>query len=57
MLKATIPQLCKSIVLVNTACKHDDTHDPTDSKYYCVLIQYNQKLNCERLKDVVHKLR
>lgn len=57
ILQSSVPQLCKSILLMNTACKHDSTEDPTDSKYYCLIIQYNQKLNSERLRDFVHRLR
>lgn len=57
LLKSSTSQLCKSIVLINTVCQHDNVDDPTDSKYYCVLIQYNQKLNSEKMKDFIHKMR
>jgi hypothetical protein len=38
-------QLCKSIILQNSACRHQDISDITDSKFYCVIIQYHQRLN------------
>jgi hypothetical protein len=57
LLKSSTSQLCKSIVLMNTACQHENVDDPTYSKYYCVLIQYDQKLNSERMKDFIHKMR
>ena len=40
LLHGQVPQLCKSIVFENTACDHFDTSDPTNSRYYCVIIQY-----------------
>ena len=40
LLNAKVPQLCKSIILENTACSHNSCNDPSDSRYYCVIIQY-----------------
>lgn len=40
LLHGNTNQLCKSIIFENTSCSHDNCNDPTDSKYYCVIIQY-----------------
>eukprot|EP01038_Epipyxis_sp_PR26KG_P010798 gene10798-14496_t len=50
-------QLCKSIIFENTMCDHNETFDPTDSKYYCVIIQYIAKINVNYLRTLVHELR
>lgn len=45
LLRCTVPQLCKSIIFENTM--HDaSVVDPiNNSKYYCVITQYNGKLD------------
>jgi hypothetical protein len=48
LLKGVAPQLCKSIIFENTACDHNDCSDPTNSRYYCVIIQYIGKLSATR---------
>jgi hypothetical protein len=45
LLNTSSDHLCKSIVLHNTSCRHENCDDITDSKYYCVIIQYSQKLS------------
>jgi hypothetical protein len=45
LLKTTSLHLCKSIILQNTACSHERIDDISESKYYCVIIQYAHKLN------------
>jgi prolyl-tRNA editing enzyme YbaK/EbsC (Cys-tRNA(Pro) deacylase) len=50
-------QLCKSIIFENTACSHKNYDDPTDSRYYCVIVQYATRFDAELLKDVIHVLR
>ena len=35
-LGATVPQLCKSMLLENVACRHDRCTDVTDSRLYLV---------------------
>jgi len=50
-------QLCKSIIFENTACSHKNHDDITDSRYYCVIVQYATRFDAELLKDVIHVLR
>jgi hypothetical protein len=40
ILNGSVPQLCKSIIFENTACSHSNHSDPTDSRFYLVVIQY-----------------
>lgn len=40
LLNGNANQLCKSIIFENTASDVADCNDPTNSKYYCVIIQY-----------------
>lgn len=50
-------QLCKSIIFENTACSHNNVDDYTDSRFYCVIVQYASRFDAELLKDVIHVLR
>lgn len=44
ILNCHVSQLCKSIIFENTAwCKEKDIDDPTNSRYYLVLVQYEGK--------------
>jgi hypothetical protein len=52
-LKCSAPHLCKSILVENTACVNKGTDDPLNSRYYCVVLQYNSKLNAEQLMRFV----
>ncbi|KAI9205004.1 YbaK/aminoacyl-tRNA synthetase-associated domain-containing protein [Polychytrium aggregatum] len=50
--------LCKSIVFENT--RHlptGDLLDPSNSKYYCVIVQYVDKLNTQKLMNFVRDLK
>lgn len=49
-------QLCKTIVFENLACTREDCADPRNSKYYCVIVQYEAKLDTEKLRAFVHSL-
>lgn len=40
ILGGNVPQLCKSIIFENTVCSHKNYNDPTDSRFYLVVIQY-----------------
>ena len=44
LLKCRTSQLCKSIVFENTACEHTNIDDPTYSRFYCIIVQYEGKL-------------
>ncbi len=43
ILNCNVPQLCKSIIFENTMCDHNNIDDPTNSRFYCVIIQYISK--------------
>uniref|UniRef100_K3W8C1 YbaK/aminoacyl-tRNA synthetase-associated domain-containing protein n=1 Tax=Globisporangium ultimum (strain ATCC 200006 / CBS 805.95 / DAOM BR144) TaxID=431595 RepID=K3W8C1_GLOUD len=51
-----VPHLCKSIIVENTACTNTGIEDPRNSRYYCVILQYNSKLNSEQLMRFVRSL-
>lgn len=53
----SVQHLCKTIVMENTACTADDCSDKTNSRYYCVILQYCRKLNTDKLRDLVHQQR
>jgi prolyl-tRNA editing enzyme YbaK/EbsC (Cys-tRNA(Pro) deacylase) len=57
ILKCNVDQLCKTILVQNCACIHNEYSDILDSKYYCIIIQYSHKLNAEKLKEFVHNLK
>jgi prolyl-tRNA editing enzyme YbaK/EbsC (Cys-tRNA(Pro) deacylase) len=57
ILGCSVPQMCKSIVFENTAATHDSMEDMTNSRYYCVIVQYAAKFDAEMLRDVIHELR
>lgn len=54
---ASISQLCKTIVLENTSKVGHDVSDPTDSKYYAVIVQYEAKIDVDALASKIHALR
>jgi hypothetical protein len=39
-LGCNVSQLCKTIVFENVACNHRTTTDVSNSKFYCVIVQY-----------------
>ena len=56
ILRCDVNQLCKTIIFQNTLCEHNICSDITDSKYYCVIVQYCERVNAEKLRDFIHKL-
>ena len=40
ILRCNTSQLCKSIIFENTSCSHFNVKDPKNSRYYCVVLQY-----------------
>jgi hypothetical protein len=48
-----VSQLCKTIIFENTAATHEDTSDRTNSRYYCVVVQYAARFDAELLRDVI----
>ena len=50
-------QMCKSMVMENTVCEHTDCSDPTNSRYYVVVVQYVAKFNSDKLRKAVQELR
>ena len=60
-LKATsTAQLCKTIVMENKNFVPDSATselDITNSRYYCIVIQYEHKLDAEKLRDFVLALK
>lgn len=53
LLKASAPQLCKSILFENTVWEGDDEFDPTNARYYCVIVQYVGKFLIRFSKPLV----
>ncbi|CAH0479147.1 unnamed protein product [Peronospora belbahrii] len=45
--------LCKSIIMENVACLNNGIEDSLNSRYYCVVLQYNSKLDAEQLRRFV----
>ncbi|KAI7899908.1 uncharacterized protein BX663DRAFT_545376 [Cokeromyces recurvatus] len=41
--------MCKSVILENTRCTHEDISDPLYSRYYCVITQYVKPVNTQKL--------
>jgi len=52
----SIEYLCKSLLMKNTKCIHNDCNDRLNSKYYLVLFQYDKKLKQQKLKKFVKAL-
>ncbi|CEG41799.1 proline-trna ligase associated domain containing protein [Plasmopara halstedii] len=52
-LGCNIPHLCKSIIVENVANPQSGVEDPLNSRYYCVVLQYNSKLDAEQLRRFV----
>ncbi|KAI8972529.1 hypothetical protein BDB01DRAFT_468314 [Pilobolus umbonatus] len=49
--------MCKSIILENTRCTHNDISDPLYSRYYCVITQYTQPVNTQKLLNYGRSLK
>ncbi|KAI8365055.1 hypothetical protein EDC96DRAFT_510341 [Choanephora cucurbitarum] len=41
--------MCKSVILENTRCTHEEISDPLYSRYYCVITQYVKPVNTQKL--------
>lgn len=50
----TIHHLCKSMIMENTACRHNDLN-PENSKYYCVIVQYTQKIDTMQMMKFIRE--
>lgn len=55
----SIHHLCKSLIFINNKHKltNDNELDPTNSKYYCVITQYSEKLSTQKLLNGIRSLR
>ena len=49
-------QLCKTVVFENVASS-TGSGDVTDSKYYCVVVQYQAKIDVDLLRDFIQNMR
>ena len=52
----SIHYLCKTMVMQNTKCPHEEYSDPKNSRYYMVIVQYTARLHNERLGQVIRSL-
>jgi hypothetical protein len=52
----SIHYLCKSMVMHNSKCTHEQYTDRRDSKYYLVVVQYTARLHNERLGQAIRSL-
>ncbi|CAI5743484.1 unnamed protein product [Peronospora destructor] len=53
LLGCEVSHLCKSIIMENVAYFDNGVEDPLNSRYYCVVLQYNSKLDAEQLRRFV----
>ena len=56
LLKCSVPQLCKSIILENTSYCDEYGSDMTYSRYYCLVLQYAAKFNEDKIIDFCQKI-
>lgn len=49
----SVHHLCKSIVMCNTKCSHENYDDPTNSKYYLIVVQYTARLHNDKITAAV----
>jgi prolyl-tRNA editing enzyme YbaK/EbsC (Cys-tRNA(Pro) deacylase) len=54
---SSVDQLCKTIVLENRSCARAGCSDVSDSRFYAVVVQYGAKIDVDKLRDVLHRLR
>eukprot|EP00884_Botryococcus_braunii_P021996 jgi/Botrbrau1/8480/Bobra.0237s0096.1 len=54
----SVDHLCKTIVFENTRAHPSvaGCENPSNSKYYCVIVQYTARFHSEKLKRHIHKL-
>eukprot|EP01039_Chlorochromonas_danica_P008150 gene8149-8992_t len=57
LLQTEKSHLCKTILFENTVWDGPDEFDPTNARYYCVIIQYVAKINITALRNLIHSLR
>uniref|UniRef100_A0A7S3XJ44 YbaK/aminoacyl-tRNA synthetase-associated domain-containing protein n=1 Tax=Heterosigma akashiwo TaxID=2829 RepID=A0A7S3XJ44_HETAK len=57
ILRCTIPQMLKTVVVENRACDRDDCTQRDNSRYYAVLVQYATRFNAESLARTIRALR
>mmetsp|Transcript_963 Transcript_963/g.1479 ORF Transcript_963/g.1479 Transcript_963/m.1479 type:complete len:198 (+) Transcript_963:142-735(+) len=50
---SSVDQLCKTIVMENTRCINMDCLDPSNSKYYAILVQYSTKIHPQKILKLV----
>eukprot|EP00479_Gromia_sphaerica_P000779 TRINITY_DN10938_c0_g1_i1.p1 TRINITY_DN10938_c0_g1~~TRINITY_DN10938_c0_g1_i1.p1 ORF type:complete len:120 (-),score=13.88 TRINITY_DN10938_c0_g1_i1:197-556(-) len=48
--------LCKSLVVNNTKCIHQNCDDITNSKYYVIISQYVEQFNAEKVQKFIRKI-
>ena len=56
LLGSSTSQLCKTIVFENLACTRDDCAEATNSRFYCVIVQYEARFDAEKLRTFIHSL-
>ena len=56
-LHANVCQLCKTVLFENTLTTSTSKRDISDSKYYCVVVQYQAKIDVDLLRDAIINLR
>ncbi|EGG15223.1 hypothetical protein DFA_10053 [Cavenderia fasciculata] len=52
----SIHNLCKSIIVENINCVNQNTDDPFNSRFYCIIIQYTTKLQNQKILKFVKGL-
>ncbi|CEG66168.1 hypothetical protein RMATCC62417_02796 [Rhizopus microsporus] len=49
--------MCKSVIIENTRCTHQDISDPLYSRYYSVITQYVSPVNTQKLLNYCRNLK
>ncbi|CAO3653443.1 unnamed protein product [Cunninghamella echinulata] len=49
--------MCKSLIMENIKCTHNDFSDPLHSKYYCIITRHDSPVNTKTLKHFAHGLK
>ncbi|KAI8344694.1 hypothetical protein BC941DRAFT_508215 [Chlamydoabsidia padenii] len=49
--------MCKTLIMENTRCTHDDISDPLYSKFYCIITRYDSPLNTQVLMNYARDLK
>lgn len=53
----TTSALCKAVLLENRACDSPDCSDPTNSRFYMVIVQYDSAIDNKKLQSEIRALR